>query len=95
MEVTFDVHRERAERSGIFIHVSECATGKIFMMGRAEDKDSFNVVRFCDVLVAPCCSGPTVVIASMWADDCLDLFGCYILFGSGQVLGEFCIELVS
>lgn len=64
------------------------------MMGWTQNKHSFYVMRFSNVLVAPGSCGTTIVISSMWTDDCFDLMRFEFLFGFFDVCGEFGIEFV-
>lgn len=91
MPITFDVDREWTKGGSIFVHVGESTAREIFVMRGPEYKDSFNIMWFGHVLVAPCSSRPTVIITGMRANDCFDLLGSYFFFSSSKILPQLCI----
>ncbi len=81
--------------SVVLVHVCKRASREIFVMGGAEDEDSFDIVGTGDVLVGPPGSGSTEVESCMRANQSLDLPLPLLPPGVVDVLSQFSIEFGS
>ena len=86
---------EWSEGSHILIHIGQTATWKIFVMWGAKNKDSFNVVRSCHILISPGCSWSAEIKTCMRSNQSFNCFGFFIFLGSIDVFSHFGIQLSS
>ena len=91
----FDVNFKRTKRSHVLISVCKTTSWKVFMMSWTKDKNSFNIVRSCNVLISPCSCRSTIVKTSMRSNKCLYDLRLLIFLCTIYVLSYFCVKVSS